>query len=182
MNEQENTRIVRQSYGLFKSGDIQALLDLYSEDSDFQLPEIENVPFAGSIKDAKARRDFFNQRMRPKTCWRSTRKSLSHRAMKSWSWGITRGESKRTDANTVATRRSAASRPTASLDAEGPTRSRPGIRHHPWGNDISPEGHTTEGVQSFDERDLRQFRDRRISCGRTGSADLDGGDRVSAFR
>jgi len=59
MNEQENTRIVRQSYELFKSGDIQALLDLYSEDIDFQLPEIENVPFAGKHKGRKGTAGFF---------------------------------------------------------------------------------------------------------------------------
>jgi ketosteroid isomerase-like protein len=59
MNEQENTRIVRRSYELFKSGDIQALLDLFSEDIDFQLPEIENVPFSGRHKGREATARFF---------------------------------------------------------------------------------------------------------------------------
>lgn len=59
MNEQENTRIVRRSYELFKSGDIQALLDLFSEDIDFQLPEIDNVPFSGKHKGREATARFF---------------------------------------------------------------------------------------------------------------------------
>lgn len=59
MNEQENTRIVRRSYELFKSGDIQALLDLFSEDIDFQLPEIENVPFSGRHEGPEATARFF---------------------------------------------------------------------------------------------------------------------------
>jgi uncharacterized protein len=59
MNEQENTRIVQRCYELFKSGDIQALLDLFSEDIDFQLPEIENVPFSGRHKGREATARFF---------------------------------------------------------------------------------------------------------------------------
>src|SRR5688572_10690851 len=59
MSEQENTRIVQQSYEHFKSGDIQALLDLYSEDVDFQLPEVENVPFTGAHKGREAVARFF---------------------------------------------------------------------------------------------------------------------------
>ena len=59
MSEQENTRIVQQSYEHFKSGDIQALLDLYSEDVDFQLPDVENVPFTGAHKGREAVAGFF---------------------------------------------------------------------------------------------------------------------------
>ncbi|MGH9958482.1 MAG: nuclear transport factor 2 family protein [Pyrinomonadaceae bacterium] len=59
MNEQENTRIVQQCYKLFKSGDIQALLDLFSEDIDFQMPEIENVPFSGRHWGREATARFF---------------------------------------------------------------------------------------------------------------------------
>lgn len=45
MNEQENTKIVRQAYEHFKSGNIPAFLDLYADDVDFELPEIENVRY-----------------------------------------------------------------------------------------------------------------------------------------
>lgn len=59
MSEQENTRIVQQSYELFKSGNIQALLALYSEDIDWHLPEIENIPFTGKRKGREAVAGFF---------------------------------------------------------------------------------------------------------------------------
>ncbi|MGH9883346.1 MAG: nuclear transport factor 2 family protein [Pyrinomonadaceae bacterium] len=47
MSEYENTNLVQQVYENFKSGDIKALLNLLSDDIEWQLPEIENVPFAG---------------------------------------------------------------------------------------------------------------------------------------
>ena len=47
MSEQENTNLVQRVYGNFRSGDIKALLNLLSDDIEWQLPEIENVPFAG---------------------------------------------------------------------------------------------------------------------------------------
>ena len=47
MNEQENTKLAQRVYENFKRGDIKALLNLLSEDIEWQLPEIENVPFAG---------------------------------------------------------------------------------------------------------------------------------------
>jgi len=59
MNEQENTRLVQRCYELFKSGDIHALLDLFSEDIDFQMPEIENVPFSGRHQGREATARFF---------------------------------------------------------------------------------------------------------------------------
>lgn len=47
MSEQENTEIVREAYRNFKTGDIEALMNLFSDDVTWQLPEMENVPFAG---------------------------------------------------------------------------------------------------------------------------------------
>ena len=47
MNKQENTKLVQQFYENFKNGDIKALLNLLSDNIEWQLPEIENVPFAG---------------------------------------------------------------------------------------------------------------------------------------
>jgi len=54
MAEQENVKIAQQTYELFKSGNVPAFLELYSEDITFQLPEIEKVPFAGSHKGRAA--------------------------------------------------------------------------------------------------------------------------------
>lgn len=47
MSEQENTQVVQQAYQNFKTGDIKALIGLMTEDVSWQLPETENVPFAG---------------------------------------------------------------------------------------------------------------------------------------
>ncbi len=47
MSEQENTELVQHVYENFKVGDIKALLNLLSDNIEWELPEIENVPFAG---------------------------------------------------------------------------------------------------------------------------------------
>jgi uncharacterized protein len=47
MSEYENTNLVQQVYENFKSGDIKALLNLLSDNIEWELPEIENVPFGG---------------------------------------------------------------------------------------------------------------------------------------
>ena len=60
MNEQENTKIVRQAYEHFKAGDIESLLDLYSDDVTWQLPEMENVLFAGTRSGRESVREFIS--------------------------------------------------------------------------------------------------------------------------
>lgn len=59
MTENENTNIVQNVYGNFKAGEIKALLDLLSEDIEWQLPEIENVPFAGKRRGHEQMGQFF---------------------------------------------------------------------------------------------------------------------------
>lgn len=59
MSEQDNIRIVQQIYANFKSGDIQSLLRLFSDDIEWQLPEIENIPFAGKRRGREAVEEFF---------------------------------------------------------------------------------------------------------------------------
>jgi hypothetical protein len=44
---EENKAIVRQAYSNFKAGNIESLLDLLSDNVSWELPEIQNVPFAG---------------------------------------------------------------------------------------------------------------------------------------
>ena len=48
MNEQANTRLVQQAYQSVGAGDFQSLLNSLAEDVQWQLPEMENVPFAGT--------------------------------------------------------------------------------------------------------------------------------------
>jgi ketosteroid isomerase-like protein len=59
MSEQENTEMVKQAYRNFQTGDIQALLNLLSEDVAWQLPEIENVPFGGKRQGPEQVAQFF---------------------------------------------------------------------------------------------------------------------------
>jgi uncharacterized protein len=59
MSEQENIRLVQQVYDHFKTGNIQALLGLLSDNVDWELPEIENVPFAGKRMGREKVTDFF---------------------------------------------------------------------------------------------------------------------------
>ena len=59
MSEQENTRLVQQAYENFKGGDIQSLLGLLSDDAEWRLPEIENVPFAGQRRGREEVAQFF---------------------------------------------------------------------------------------------------------------------------
>jgi hypothetical protein len=59
MSEQENTRLAQQAYENFKSGNIPALLDLVADDVEWQLPEIEHVPFAGKRRGREQVRQFF---------------------------------------------------------------------------------------------------------------------------
>jgi hypothetical protein len=59
MSEQENKQIAQQAYENFKTGNIPALLDLVSDDIEWQLPEIENMPFAGKRRGREQVRQFF---------------------------------------------------------------------------------------------------------------------------
>jgi hypothetical protein len=43
----ENKAIVQQAYNNFKTGNIEALLNLMSDDITWELPEMEGVPFGG---------------------------------------------------------------------------------------------------------------------------------------
>lgn len=60
MSEQDNVKIVKQAYQNFKSGDIQSLLGLMSDDISWQLPEIENMPFSGKRQGREAVGQFFS--------------------------------------------------------------------------------------------------------------------------
>jgi uncharacterized protein len=59
MSEQENTMIVQQVYEDFRGGDIRALLNSFSDDVEWRLPEIENLPFAGKRHGREAVAQFF---------------------------------------------------------------------------------------------------------------------------
>lgn len=60
MNEQENTKIVRQAYDYFKSGNIEGVLSLMSNDVDWRLPKVENMPHSGTRKGIEQVTEFFS--------------------------------------------------------------------------------------------------------------------------
>ena len=59
MSEEGNTNLVHHVYENFKGGDIKAVLNLLSDDIEWQLPEIENVPFAGKRRGHEQMGQFF---------------------------------------------------------------------------------------------------------------------------
>ena len=59
MSEQENIAVVQQAYNNFKTGNIQGLLDLLSDNVEWQLPEVEGVPFTGKRTGRAAVGEFF---------------------------------------------------------------------------------------------------------------------------
>jgi hypothetical protein len=101
MSEHENRQLVEQAYATFKTGDIPTLLQSMSEDITWQLPEVENVPFAGKRQGRGAVGEFFSPAYRMRV--HSSRVNSLHRATRSSYSGITPGRSKPTGAPTRAT-------------------------------------------------------------------------------
>lgn len=60
MSEQDNILIVKQAYTYFKTGNIQALLDLMSDDITWQVPEMDNLSFSGRRMGRESVREFFS--------------------------------------------------------------------------------------------------------------------------
>jgi ketosteroid isomerase-like protein len=60
MIEHHQLGVVQKAYSYFKHRDIQSLLTLVSDDIEWELPEIENVPFSGKRKGKAAVEEFFS--------------------------------------------------------------------------------------------------------------------------
>jgi ketosteroid isomerase-like protein len=61
MNEQENTRLVQQFYQSQKVGDMESLLNSLARDVQWELPAMENVPFAGKWQGREGVGQFFGK-------------------------------------------------------------------------------------------------------------------------
>ncbi len=60
MNEQENLRVAQEGYAAFARGDIQALLNLYTEDVEYVIPGAPNIiPYAGTYRGHDQVAQFF---------------------------------------------------------------------------------------------------------------------------
>jgi ketosteroid isomerase-like protein len=57
---EQNKAIVEQAYNNFKTGNIEGLLNLMSDDIIWTLPEMEGVPFAGKRAGRAAVAEFFD--------------------------------------------------------------------------------------------------------------------------
>lgn len=59
MREQHNINLVKQAYDDFRKGDIEALLGLCTDDIEWELAPLENVPFAGKRRGREQVAEFF---------------------------------------------------------------------------------------------------------------------------
>lgn len=60
MSEQQNIRLVEKAYETFKSGEIAALLDLFSDDIKWDQPAVDSVPFFKSRMGREEVAEFFS--------------------------------------------------------------------------------------------------------------------------
>jgi len=58
MNEQRNTETARRAYEFFKAGDIESLMNLFTDDADWESPQTENVPQSGRRKGKEQMLEF----------------------------------------------------------------------------------------------------------------------------
>jgi uncharacterized protein len=59
MNEEANTQLIQRVYQSVKAGNIQSLLNVLAADVRFEMPEITNVPFAGTWRGPGRVAQFF---------------------------------------------------------------------------------------------------------------------------
>jgi ketosteroid isomerase-like protein len=59
MNEQANIELLKQAYDAYDKGDIQRLMSLLAQDIDWDLPEVEGIPFTGKRHGLNEVSDFF---------------------------------------------------------------------------------------------------------------------------
>lgn len=60
MKDQDQLALVKQAYSLFQNNEIESLLKLMSNDIEWDLPKVENVPFSGKRRGIEQVREFFN--------------------------------------------------------------------------------------------------------------------------
>ena len=59
MNEQANIELLKQAYDAYGKGDIRRLLGLCAQDIEWELPEVEGIPFTGKRRGLGQVSDFF---------------------------------------------------------------------------------------------------------------------------
>jgi ketosteroid isomerase-like protein len=61
MSEKVNTDIVQSGYEKFATGDVEGLLQLFTDDILWQVPEVENAQFTGTRQGIAEAGEFFQQ-------------------------------------------------------------------------------------------------------------------------
>jgi hypothetical protein len=59
MNEQSNIDLLKQGYEAYNRGDIQSVLKLFAQDIDWDVPEVEGIPFTGKRHGLDQVAEFF---------------------------------------------------------------------------------------------------------------------------
>jgi ketosteroid isomerase-like protein len=59
MSEQSNLDIVKKGYECFGNGDIPGLLELFADDIEWTLPEVQGAPHGGARRGKEAVTEFF---------------------------------------------------------------------------------------------------------------------------
>jgi hypothetical protein len=59
MNEQANISLLKQAYDAYDKGDIPRLLGLFAQDVDWEVPEVEGIPFTGKRRGVDQVAEFF---------------------------------------------------------------------------------------------------------------------------
>ncbi|MDI1241769.1 MAG: nuclear transport factor 2 family protein [bacterium] len=54
-----NTEIVKKAYECFGKGDIEGLMELYSDDVSWEIPKIDNAAYSGARRGKEAVSEFF---------------------------------------------------------------------------------------------------------------------------
>jgi ketosteroid isomerase-like protein len=61
MNEQENINLVKQSYERFLKGDIAGVIQMATDDVEWETPGPSDIPTSGKYKGAEQLRQFFSK-------------------------------------------------------------------------------------------------------------------------
>jgi ketosteroid isomerase-like protein len=59
MNEQANISLLKQAYDAYDKGDIPRLLGLFAQDVEWDMPEVEGIPFTGKRRGVDQVAEFF---------------------------------------------------------------------------------------------------------------------------
>jgi ketosteroid isomerase-like protein len=93
--KQASTQLIRNAYRTIKAGNIQFLMDLLSVDAVWQMPEIDNVPFAGTWKGPQQVGQFFARVAETQDVATLSLRNFSLKPTKWLFWAVSTGKTSR---------------------------------------------------------------------------------------